>query len=111
MRVTESKRQLRVMAEHTAFPVWECFADQLALGFRHAMLRPDELPISESLRDRLTAWGDAYEAQPDDESFRQWIDDGRDLAGELLRELGDRFSVVYFNDETEQDEPVQLRRT
>jgi hypothetical protein len=106
-------RKLKVMADYTAFPVWDCGEPWNELGLGQAMIEPEDLRISASLRERLLAWAAVYDRQdafadvwngPPSES--DWVDEGRALARQLQHELGSAFEVVYFNEFTADEEPV-----
>lgn len=92
---TSSPRVVRLMADYAADPVW----------FDEGMVSLEELPISPRLRTALRAWarewelifGPAFEVREKDR-YRQWLQAGRRLALDLLRDLGPGYRVVYWHE-------------
>ena len=85
----------RVFPDYTADPVWA----------HDGMVDLDELPITDDLRDRLRQWNADWEELVgarterftiiDKDGHRRWIDEGRNLAHRLQRELGPGVEISY----------------
>ena len=95
-------QQLLVQADYTAFPVW---LDRVG--------NPNEIELSEPLREALQAWSDEWtkalwgEFGPDDprtppppmEWYREWCGRGKMLVERVQREVGDDYEVVFGHEE------------
>jgi hypothetical protein len=95
------------MADWQCWPLWESGAPEYNVD-------PASLPISQRLRDDLTAWADMHDATlnrdyppssgfPDLAAANQWLVNGADLATRLREELPSDFQVQYDH---ETDEPA-----
>ena len=101
------------MADWQCWPLWESGAPEYNVD-------PASLPISERLRNDLTAWADMFEATlnvdypplsgfPDLAAATQWLVNGADLTSRLREELpSSEFQVWYFH---ETDEPASWLAT
>jgi len=92
-------RTIKLMPDYESYPLWE--ASPGATG----NIDPSDLPISQSLTDRLLKWADAFDATlnrddpassgfPDDDSKAAFSDEGRELEALLKAELGADYSVI-----------------
>jgi hypothetical protein len=99
-------KTVTVMADCGAFPIW--------LGGGAFMVRPEELPLSDSLKFALQEWSAFYDHTlmsngyewPSTEVQRDFVERGRTLARSVAASLGGDFFVLYFNDETGEREPI-----
>jgi hypothetical protein len=96
------KPTAKVMADYCAFPVW---LDAPA-PFGAAMTR-GEIGISTALTDALQMWNDEYDSTALNERRwstlqNDWNARGKELAKRLAAELGTGWSVVYFDEVSEE---------
>ncbi|WP_210833917.1 hypothetical protein [Micromonospora sp. C31] len=96
------------MTDYTAFPLWG-IPDEGRWG--GGMLSPGSLPISQSLKEQLQSWADTYDRLPEtgfewpsEAALTQFVEEGRRLWRLLQRELGPDYTIVYFNEATQQIE-------
>jgi hypothetical protein len=98
---------IKVMADYECWPLWD-----------GENLDQDSLPLSMYLREQLAAWAERYdetlldEYPPEsgfssDSTAEKFVDDGRELANLLARELGNEFAVTYFNELSRELEIMQ----
>ena len=98
---------IKVMADYECWPLWN-----------GENLDPDSLPLSMYLRQQLAAWADRYDETlldeyPPESGFsseseaEKFVDDGRELAYLLARELGQEYAVTYFNELSQELEIIQ----
>lgn len=91
-------RAIRLMADYQCFPLWE--ASPGVVG----NIAPEDLPISERLRQDLAQWAECYDStldlsNPAESGFRsdsareEFRRKGRELAERLRNELGKGFTV------------------
>ena len=103
---------LKMMWDYDAFPLW---STGRALG---EQINVDLLPLSTELRDELQAWSDEWtglvcgEHGPDapgwkgptTEQHRRWDEHGRQVLARTRAELGPKYVVGYFNENTHEIE-------
>jgi hypothetical protein len=98
---------VKVMADYECWPLW-----------RGENLDPDSLPLSHYLREQLAAWAERYDETLLDEyppgsgfssesEAEKFVEDGRELAQILARELGNEYAVTYFNELSQELETIQ----
>ena len=102
---TEAARSIRVMADYGCHPLWD-------LGSSGpANLDPRTLPISADLVSSLWNWSQRYDhtlnqSNPRESRFPtprdhvRFVNDGWLLSKQLAEELGEGWSVNYFDDLT-----------
>ena len=94
--------KIRLMPDYDCYPLWVVTSD----GVRN--IAPDELPISDTLRQSLLAWAARYDStlrrdDPASSGFEsrqaelEFDNTGRALGASLRAELGTRVEVVYFS--------------
>jgi hypothetical protein len=94
------------MADYGAFPLW-----REGGAF---MIGRDALPLPHEVRIALAEWSRFYDETlssneyqwPSEEVERSFVERGRILAGQVASALGTEYSVLYFNDETGEREPI-----
>jgi hypothetical protein len=87
------------MADYHCYPLWE------PVDCDSGPLSPDDLPITQSLRDALMAWASAFDATlnietaetgfPSQAAADQFKATGYELAKRLQQELGSEFKVTH----------------
>lgn len=93
-------RNLKLMADYECYALW----DEDAVD----NLNPDELPISEELKQRIHRWEDSFDATlnradpansgfPTDEALMQFDEEGLNLWREITRQLDEGYKVRYFS--------------
>jgi hypothetical protein len=98
---------IKVMADYECWPLW-----------KGENLDPDSLPLSHYLREQLAAWAERYDETlldeyPPESGFsseseaEKFVEDGRELAQILARELGNEFTITYFNELSQELETIQ----
>jgi hypothetical protein len=96
------KKILRLMTDYHCFPLWESIEG----GVKN--WDPEELPLSDDLRDELKEWAETYDAtlnvdDPLESGFKSTEDAeafesrGRDLWRELQQQLGYDYEISYFS--------------
>jgi hypothetical protein len=94
-----TRRLLRLMPDYHCFSLWESGADPYNVD-------PDDLPLSQELKQRLWRWAAAYDAtlnhdDPPDSQFATpaertaFLDEGEQLCTALRAELGSGYTVAY----------------
>jgi hypothetical protein len=102
MVTTRPKRRIRVLADYDCWPTW------VDTGDFFDDVDPKTLPVSVELADALLEWADEYDTilvrdNPGESAFRtpehkaRWVKQGRVLAGQVAKELGDSTQVIYFD--------------
>lgn len=92
-------RTIKLMADYQCFPLWEASPGEVG------NIDPEGLPISQNLKDQLSAWARAFDATlnmdyPPDSGFEseeaeaEFKREGYRLAEQLRGELGPRFTVT-----------------
>lgn len=92
-------KTIKLMADYQCFPLWE------ASPGKFGNIDPNSLPISESLRDQLIGWADAYDRTLNIENpiasgfanvdaIENFNTQGIELASSLQKELGSEFLVI-----------------
>lgn len=92
-------RTIKVMADYQCFPLWEASPGEVG------NIDPDDLPISQSLKERLATWARAFDATlnmeyPPDSGFEseeaevEFKREGHRLAEQLRDELGPEFMII-----------------
>jgi hypothetical protein len=87
------------MADYHCSPLWE------ASPGAYGNIDPDELPLSEDLKQCLTAWAHIYDdilnvsdpsstAFPSAEAETEFNHKGYELADRLKKELGEEFEII-----------------
>jgi hypothetical protein len=96
------------MTDYTAFPLWG-IPDEGRRG--GGMLSPGSLPISQSLEEQLESWAATYDRLletefewPSEAALTEFVGEGRRLWSLLQQELGPDYTIVYFNEATQQTE-------
>jgi hypothetical protein len=95
------KPRLKLMADYQCFPLW--LEDDLV------NINPYDLPLSANLTIELKAWAEWYDstlnfANPVESGFTtasdhtNFVIQGKHLAQALVLEIGDKYTVVYFED-------------
>ena len=95
-------REIKLMTDYDCYPLWEESSDGVD------NIAPSSLPISESLAERIDAWGDEYDKtmNNEDPAASGFLSEqamvifegkGKALFGELKQELGGEFTVTYFS--------------
>jgi chemotaxis regulatin CheY-phosphate phosphatase CheZ len=96
---------VKVMADYGCHPLWDVGSSG------PGNIDPQSMPISPSLASSLREWSQRYDqtldrSSPQESAFstssehRQFVDDGWLLSRQLAVELGERWSVLYFDDLT-----------
>ncbi len=94
---------IKVMADYYSFPLWNNSLGEVG------NIDPESLPLSEELKDRLNNWSDKYDSilnnkDPASSDFEtkedelNFIQEGRELAKCLQKELGDAYEITYHSD-------------
>lgn len=97
--MTPMTEPLKLMCDYDCWPLWRPGGENVD---------PSDLPVSDSLRERLVAWSDTYDAilnrdSPADSAFPSpsaeaaWEAEGRELWAALQAELGDGYAVSYYS--------------
>ena len=92
-------KSIKLMADYQCHPLWNMSP------CKYGDMSPDELPISQELKDQLHAWARAFDATlnmdypPDsgfasDEAEAEFKRQGYRLADQLRNELGPEFIVT-----------------
>jgi hypothetical protein len=92
-------KNIKLMADYQCHPLWNMSPAE------YGDVNPDDLPISQDLKDRLTAWARASDATlnmdyPPDSGFEseeaeaEFKREGYRLAEQLRTELGPEFTVT-----------------
>lgn len=92
-------KTLKLMADYQCHPLWD-----MTPG-KYGDINPNDLPISEDLKSKLAKWAYLYDEtmdmdDPIKSGFRseneaaEFIRFGNEIAGELMSELGENFSVI-----------------
>ena len=92
-------KNIKLMADYQCHPLWNMSPGE------YGDVSPDDLPISQNLKDRLTAWARAFDATlnmdyPPDSGFEseeaeaEFKREGYRLAEQLRDELGPEFIVT-----------------
>jgi hypothetical protein len=90
---------IKLMADYQCHPLWNMLPGE------YGDMNPDDLPISQGLKDQLHAWARAFDATlnmdypPDsgfdsDEAEAEFKREGYRLAEELRNELGSAFTIT-----------------
>lgn len=89
---------IKLMADYQCHPLWNMSKDE------YGDLNPDDLPISQHLKNQLHSWAQAFDATlnmdyPPDSGFEsaeaevEFKREGYRLAEQLRKELGSEFKV------------------
>lgn len=100
MMPTVRTRSLKLMADYECSPLWE----QTEAGTDN--VDPEDLPISQGLRDGLNAWAQRYDDQldrgdprlsgfPNLEAEAAFNADGQALLDGLKAELGQEYTLTF----------------
>jgi hypothetical protein len=99
-----SKPAIKLMPDYHCWPLWHHGGPQVG------NVDPDELGITEGLAAKLRAWAATYDSHLNltDPASTTWTteeeklfdEEGRRLWRELAAEVGDRYSVFYFDAQT-----------
>jgi len=92
-------KNIKLMADYQCHPIWNISPDE------YGDVNPDDLPISQDLKERLAAWARAFDATlnmdyPPDSGFEseeaeaEFKREGYRLAEQLRAELGPEFTVT-----------------
>lgn len=93
-------KKIKLMADYECFPLWGTALDDLG------DISPEELPISQELKNSLYEWAERFNAilnieDPASSGFKNeeeeklFIDDGYKLAQCLRNELGSEYEIIY----------------
>jgi len=96
-------KMIKLMADYYSFPLWENSPGEFG------NVDPENLPLSEELKERLDRWSEKYDSILNDEdpassSFEtkedelNFIREGCELAKSLQIELGDTYQITYYSD-------------
>ena len=107
----DSNRCVKVMADYDCYPIWD------AGSSGPANLDPLSLPISKNLNSCFLEWAQCYNktleaSNPEESGFSSvkkhqlFVDEGWSLAKRLAEELGESWSVFYFDDLNGETRPV-----
>ena len=102
---------IRVLADYNCYPLW------LAGQEGYENVSPDKLGLSSKLRQAINDWAEEYDqtyndADPASSGFRTGDAEkrhsarGEELATRVKEELGEGYSVSYFNGSTMKDVPI-----
>jgi hypothetical protein len=91
-------KSIKLMADYQCHPLWNMSPD------KYGDVNPDDLPISQGLKEHLHAWAHAFDATlnmdyPPDSGFKSdeeeanFKHEGYQLAEQLRRELGPEFTI------------------
>jgi hypothetical protein len=105
-------RTIKLMADYFCHPLWDRTPGRG--GDRDPNIDPDELPISEELKNRLTNWAKNFDAilnmdDPASSGFPSKDDElrfsqqGAKLAESLRAELGSEFRIIEYSGHTTSD--------
>jgi hypothetical protein len=92
-------KSIKLMADYQCHPLWDMSPGQ------YGDINPDDLPVSQGLKDRLSAWARAFDATlnmdyPPDSGFEsedaeaEFKREGYRLAEQLKDELGPGVTVT-----------------
>lgn len=105
-------RTIRLMADYSGHPLWG--TDPGNIGD----IAPESLPITREMVEALERWGGRFKATLDREKGAEsgfssgeaeadFVADGLALAKRLQKELGESWTVVYFDAVAQADTAVE----
>ncbi len=94
-------KNIKLMADYQCHPLWNVSPNE------YGDVNPDDLPISQELKERLHAWARAFDAtlnmaNPADSGFEseeaeaEFKREGYRLLEQLRNELGPEFAVTVY---------------
>jgi hypothetical protein len=111
------KAIIKIMSDYQCFPLWKID------DFGVENVSPNELPITEALKEMLMDWQNKYDStlnmsNPISSGFKSDIEEnnfeeqGLEIWQQMLLELGDSYRVKYFSIKSGVllDLPSELRR-
>lgn len=98
-------KSIKLMADYQCFPLWWYNSDIVG------DINPEDLPISNELKDGLLKWSDLYDSfinleEPNvdkdipQETMDNFENTGLELWKKLQQELEGKYRVVYFSNKT-----------
>lgn len=93
---------IKLMADYECFPLWRIDVNTVE------NLNPDDLPISQELKDLIYKWRQEFDATLDrsdpvnsgfksDIAMQNFERDGQRIWNQLSQELSDSYTIKYFS--------------